>query len=114
DVDMSRANELVTRQRELNPDVRITITDVVTKLCAQALMRHRDMNVQYSEDVLLVFLNADVGIAVAAPQGLVVPVVLGAERVTIPQIAHVRVDLVGRARDGKLRADDLEGGTFTI
>ena len=113
-VDMSRANELVTKQRELNPDVRITITDVLTKLSAQALMRHRDMNVQYSDDALLVFPNADVGIAVAAPQGLVVPVVRAAERLTIAQIAQVRGDLVGRARDGKLRAEDLEGGTFTI
>jgi pyruvate dehydrogenase E2 component (dihydrolipoamide acetyltransferase) len=113
-VDMGRANELVTKQRELNPDVRITITDVLTKLSAQALMRHRDMNVQYSDDVLLVFPSADVGIAVAAPQGLVVPVVRAAERLTIAQIAQVRGDLVGRARDGKLRAEDLEGGTFTI
>src|SRR4029077_19577431 len=113
-VDMSRANELVTKQRELNPDVRITVTDVLTKLSAQALMRHRDVNVQYSDDALLVFPNADVGIAVAAPQGLVVPVVRAAERLSIAQIAEVRADLVGRARDGKLRADDLEGGTFTI
>jgi pyruvate dehydrogenase E2 component (dihydrolipoamide acetyltransferase) len=113
-VDMSRANELVTKQRELNPDVRITVTDVLTKLTAQALMRHRDVNVQYSDDALLVFPNADVGIAVAAPQGLVVPVVRAAERLTIAQIAQVRGDLVGRARDGKLRAEDLEGGTFTI
>jgi pyruvate dehydrogenase E2 component (dihydrolipoamide acetyltransferase) len=113
-VDMSRANELVTKQRELNPDVRITITDVLTKLSAQALMRHRDMNVQYSDDALLVFPNADVGIAVAAPQGLVVPVVRAAERLTIAQVAQLRGDLVGRARDGKLRAEDLEGGTFTI
>ncbi|MGZ4406585.1 MAG: dihydrolipoamide acetyltransferase family protein [Gaiellaceae bacterium] len=112
--DMSRANDLVTKQRELNPDVRITVTDVLTKLSAQALMRHRDMNVQYSDDALLVFPNADVGIAVAAPAGLVVPVVRAAERLTIAQIAQVRGDLVGRARDGKLRAEDLEGGTFTI
>jgi pyruvate dehydrogenase E2 component (dihydrolipoamide acetyltransferase) len=112
--DMSRANELVTKQRELNPDVRITITDVLTKICAQALMRHRDMNVQYADDALLAFPNADVGIAVAAPQGLVVPVVHGAERLTIAQIAEVRADLVGRARDAKLRTEDLEGGTFTI
>ncbi|MDX6399490.1 MAG: hypothetical protein QOF27_96 [Gaiellaceae bacterium] len=112
--DMSRANELVTKQRELNPDTRITITDVLTKLSAQALMRHRDMNVQYSDDALLAFPNADVGIAVAAPAGLVVPVVRAAERLTIAQIAQVRGDLVGRARDGKLRAEDLEGGTFTI
>ena len=112
--DMSRANELVTKQRELNPDVRITITDVLTKVCAQALMRHRDMNVQYADDALLAFPSADVGIAVAAPQGLVVPVVHGAERLTIAQIAEVRADLVGRARDAKLRTEDLEGGTFTI
>jgi pyruvate dehydrogenase E2 component (dihydrolipoyllysine-residue acetyltransferase) len=113
-VDMTRANELVHGQRELNPDVRITVTDVLTKVCAQALMRHRDMNVQYADDALLVFPSADVGIAVAAPQGLVVPVVHGAERLTIAQIATVRADLVGRARDAKLRAEDIEGGTFTI
>src|SRR4029077_13321581 len=112
--DMTRANELVTRQRELNPEARITLTDVLTKLCAQALMRHRDMNVQFAEDSLLAFPSANVGIAVAAPQGLVVPVVQGAERQTIAQIAGVRADLVGRARDAKLRAEDLEGGTFTI
>jgi pyruvate dehydrogenase E2 component (dihydrolipoamide acetyltransferase) len=114
DADMTRANELVAKQRELYPDVRITVTDVLTKVCAQALMRHRDMNVQYAEDALLVFPNADVGIAVAAPQGLVVPVVRGAERLTIAQIAAVRADLVGRARENKLRAEDLDGGTFTI
>jgi pyruvate dehydrogenase E2 component (dihydrolipoamide acetyltransferase) len=112
--DMTRANELVQKQRELNPDVRITITDVLTKVSAQALMRHRDVNVQFADDALLVFPSADVGIAVAAPQGLVVPVVRGAERLTIAQIAEVRADLVGRARDAKLRAEDLEGGTFTI
>jgi pyruvate dehydrogenase E2 component (dihydrolipoamide acetyltransferase) len=114
DVDMTRAQELVSKQRELNPDVRITITDVLTKVCAMALMRHRDMNVQYSDDALLVFPSANVGIAVAAPQGLVVPVVKNAERMTIAQIAQVRADLVSRARDNKLKADDLEAGTFTI
>jgi len=114
DAEMTHASELVTRQRELYPDVRITVTDVLTKVCAQALMRHRDMNVQYTDDALLVFPNADVGIAVAAPQGLVVPVVRAAERLTIAQIAQVRADLVERARENKLRTDDLEGGTFTI
>jgi pyruvate dehydrogenase E2 component (dihydrolipoamide acetyltransferase) len=70
--------------------------------------------VQYADDALLVFPSADVGIAVAAPQGLVVPVVRGAERLTIAQIAQVRADLVSRARDNKLRSEDLQGGTFTI
>ena len=112
--DMTGANELVAKQRELYPDVRITVTDLLTKVCAQALMRHPDMNVQYTEDALLVFPAANVGIAVAAPQGLVVPVVAGAERLSIAQIAAVRADLVSRAREAKLRPEDLDGGTFTI
>ena len=114
DADMTRADELVQKQRELNPGVRITVTDLLTKVCAQALMRHRDMNVQYAEDELLVFPTADVGIAVAAPQGLVVPVVRGAERLSLAEIANVRGDLVSRAREAKLRQQDLDGGTFTI
>jgi pyruvate dehydrogenase E2 component (dihydrolipoamide acetyltransferase) len=113
-LDMTRATELVAKHRERDPDVRVTVTDLLTKVCAQALMRHRDMNVQLAEDELLVFPSADVGIAVAAPQGLVVPVVRGAERLTLAQIAAVRADLVGRARDAKLRTEDLDGGTFTI
>jgi pyruvate dehydrogenase E2 component (dihydrolipoyllysine-residue acetyltransferase) len=113
-IDMTRANELVARRRELDPDVRITVTDVLAKACAQALMRHRDLNVQFTDEALLVFPSADIGLAVAAPQGLVVPVVRGAERLTLSEIAAVRADLVSRARDGKLKAEDLEGGTFTI
>ncbi|HEY4411870.1 MAG TPA: dihydrolipoamide acetyltransferase family protein, partial [Gaiellaceae bacterium] len=112
--DMTRANELVARRRELEPDVRVTVTDLLTRVCAQALVRHPGMNVQYTEDALLAFPNANVGIAVAAPQGLVVPVVHNAEQLTLTQIAQVRGDLVSRARDAKLRADDIEGGTFTI
>ena len=50
----------------------------------------------------------------ATPQGLVVPVVRGAEQRSIAEIAGVRADLVSRARDGKLRSEDLAGGTFTI
>jgi pyruvate dehydrogenase E2 component (dihydrolipoamide acetyltransferase) len=112
--DMTSANELVAKQRELYPDVRITVTDLLTKVSAQALMRHPDMNVQYTEEALLAFPSANVGIAVAAPQGLVVPVVAGAERLSIAQIAAVRADLVSRAREAKLRPEDLDGGTFTI
>jgi pyruvate dehydrogenase E2 component (dihydrolipoamide acetyltransferase) len=112
--DMTRANELVARARELNPDVRITVTDLLAKVCAQALMRHRDVNVQYSDDALLRFPNANVGIAVAAPQGLIVPVVRGVERLSLAEVAVARGDIVGRARDNKLTAQDLEDGTFTI
>jgi len=112
--DMARANELVARNRELNPDVRVTVTDLLAKICAQALMRHRDVNVQYTEDALLKFPTANIGIAVAAPQGLIVPVVRSVERLSLAEIGAARADVVGRARESKLTTQDLEDGTFTI
>jgi pyruvate dehydrogenase E2 component (dihydrolipoamide acetyltransferase) len=112
--DMSRANDLLARLRERGGDPHVTVTDLLVKVCASALVRHREVNVQYAEDALLRLPSADVGIAVAAPQGLVVPVVRAAERRSLAEIAAARGDLVGRARDGKLRQGDLEGGTFTI
>jgi pyruvate dehydrogenase E2 component (dihydrolipoamide acetyltransferase) len=112
--DMTRANALVAAARELNPDVRITVTDLLAKLCAQALIRHRDVNVQFTEDALLRFPTANIGIAVAAPQGLVVPVVRSVEQRTLADVAAARGDVVGRARDNKLTAQDLDEGTFTI
>ncbi len=112
--DMTRANELVAAARELNPDVRVTVTDLLAKVCAQALMRHRNVNVQYTDDVLLKFPTANVGIAVAAPQGLVVPVLRSVERLALAEVAGARADAVGRARDGQLTNQDLEDGTFTI
>jgi len=112
--DMTHANALVAKLRERDPDVRVTVTDLLTKVSAQALMRHREVNAEFTEDAILLHPSANVGIAVAAPQGLVVPVIRGAERLSLTEIAAVRADLVGRARENKLRADDLEGGTFTI
>jgi pyruvate dehydrogenase E2 component (dihydrolipoamide acetyltransferase) len=112
--DMTRVNALVARLRERDPEIRVTVTDVLTKVCAQALMRHREVNAEFTEEAIVLHPSADVGLAVAAPQGLVVPVIRSAERLTLTEIAGVRADLVGRARDSKLRAEDLEGGTFTL
>jgi pyruvate dehydrogenase E2 component (dihydrolipoyllysine-residue acetyltransferase) len=112
--DMTRTNALVAKLRERDPDVRVTVTDVLTKVCAQALMRHREVNAEWTEDAILIHPGANVGLAVAAPQGLVVPVIRSAERLSLSEIPRIRADLVGRARENKLRAEDLEGGTFTI
>ncbi|HEX4324252.1 MAG TPA: dihydrolipoamide acetyltransferase family protein [Gaiellaceae bacterium] len=112
--EMTRVNALVARLRERDPDVRVTVTDVLTKISAQALMRHREVNAEFTEDAILLHPSANVGLAVAAPQGLVVPVIHSAERLSLTEIAGVRADLVGRAREAKLRAEDIEGGTFTI
>jgi len=111
-VDMTRANALVERLRE--GGTKATVTDVLTKVCAEALMRHREVNAQWTEEAILLFPSANVGIAVATPQGLVVPVIHGAERLRLAEIAASRADVVGRARDGKLAREDLEDGTFTI
>jgi pyruvate dehydrogenase E2 component (dihydrolipoamide acetyltransferase) len=95
-------------------DVKPTVNDVLVKLAAVALTRHTPVNATFVGDEIHRYPAAHVGIAVAAPQGLVVPVIRDADRRTIQEIARARADLVGRSRDNKLKLPDLEGGTFTI
>ena len=90
------------------------MTDVLTKVCAAALMRHREVNALYADDAIELHPSANVGIAVATDRGLLVPVIPGCELKTVAEIAVARADLVARSREGKLQAADLEGGTFTI
>jgi pyruvate dehydrogenase E2 component (dihydrolipoyllysine-residue acetyltransferase) len=113
-VDMTRANALVARLREDEDGPKVTVTDVLTKVCAAALMRHREVNAQWTDEAILLFPSANVGIAVATPHGLVVPVIHGAERLRLAETAAARADVVGRAREGRLAREDLENGTFTI
>jgi pyruvate dehydrogenase E2 component (dihydrolipoyllysine-residue acetyltransferase) len=112
--DMTRAQELRARLVERHPEERPTVTDVLTKVCAVSLMRHREVNALYAGDAIELQPAANVGIAVATERGLIVPVIPGCESLTVAQIASARADLVARAREGKLQAADLEGGTFTI
>jgi pyruvate dehydrogenase E2 component (dihydrolipoamide acetyltransferase) len=95
-------------------DAKPTVNDVFVKLAAVALVRHRAVNATFTGEEIQRHPAAHVGIAVAAPQGLVVPVVRDADRRTVQEIARARADLVSRARDNKLKLPDLEGGTFTI
>ncbi|HJR95182.1 MAG TPA: dihydrolipoamide acetyltransferase family protein [Gaiellaceae bacterium] len=113
------ATELVaTRERMVEllreGETKPTVSDVLTRLVAAALVRHRPVNANFVEGKLHRFSAANVGLAVAAPGGLVVPVIRDADRKSVQQIAADRADIVSRARDGKLKLDDLEGGTFTI
>ncbi len=112
--DMTRVNALVAKLREREPELRVTVTDVLTKVCAAALVRHREVNAEWTDEAILLHPSANVGIAVAAPQGLVVPVIRSAERLSLAEIAALRADLVTRARESRLRAEDLDGGTFTL
>jgi pyruvate dehydrogenase E2 component (dihydrolipoamide acetyltransferase) len=103
---------LVARMGE--GDAKPTYSDLLTKVCAVALMRHRAVNALFAGDEVHVMPTANVGFAVAVPNGLVVPVQRSCETKTIPQIANERAELVERTRGGGLRQEDLEGGTFTI
>ncbi len=114
--DMTRTLELRERlvERLAEGQTKPTVSDLLTKVCAAALVRHRAVNAHFTGETIRRFPSAHVGIAVAAPNGLIVPVIRDADRRTIQEIAAARADLVGRARDGKLQLADLEGGTFTI
>jgi pyruvate dehydrogenase E2 component (dihydrolipoamide acetyltransferase) len=113
--DMTRAKELHARLAELAGDgPKPTLTDILTKASAAALMRHRAVNARFTGEAIERYPSADIGLAVAIPDGLVVPVIRGSDRRTIAEIAAARVDLVQRSRAGKLKTEDLEGGTFTI
>ena len=103
---------LVARMAE--GDAKPTYSDILTKVCAVALRRHPAVNALFAGDEVHLMPTANVGIAVAVPNGLVVPVLRSCETKTIPQLANERAELVGRTRAGGLRQDDLEGGTFTV
>ena len=114
--DMSGAIRLREKlvERMAEGDAKPTYSDILAKVSAVALMRHRAVNALFAGDEIQIQPTANVGFAVAVPNGLVVPVLRSAETKTISQLAAERAEVVGRIRDGKLRQEDLDGGTFTI
>lgn len=114
--DMRRAIELRERLVEVTPEgaPRPTYSDVLTRICAAALLRHPDLNAHFEDDSVRIFQTANVGLAVAIPHGLVVPVIRHVETLSVAEIAAARADLVARTRENRLQPDDLEGGTFTV
>jgi pyruvate dehydrogenase E2 component (dihydrolipoamide acetyltransferase) len=98
------------REGETKP----TVNDVLTRLVASALQRHPAVNALFVDGKIHRYRSANVGIAVATPNGLVVPVIRDADRKSVLAIAADRANLVGRAREGKLQLADLQDGTFTI
>jgi pyruvate dehydrogenase E2 component (dihydrolipoamide acetyltransferase) len=94
---------------------KITFTDLLVKLVAAALRRHPRLNARWDSNKTIVLNEAvNVGLAVAVEEGLVVPVIHGADQLGLNEIARRRQELVSKAQNGKLSLDDLSGGTFTI
>ncbi len=94
--------------------VKISFNDLIIKAVAKALTRMPQVNVSFAEDRLIQKKRVHVGMAVALEQGLIVPVIHNVDTLSILDIARESHRLAEAARTGKLRPDDLSGGTFTV
>jgi pyruvate dehydrogenase E2 component (dihydrolipoamide acetyltransferase) len=114
DVDATRLNAWRESARTRPGYERLTHTDLLVKVAAAALERHPRVNATWRDGSVVQSDGVNVGIAVAVDEGLVVPVVHGADRLAVREIVARRGELVEAARTGRLRPDDVGGGTFTI
>ena len=93
---------------------KITITDLLTKVVATALREHPRVNASWIDEQIVLNEQINVGLAVAVEEGLLVPVVHGADQLGLGAIAARRTDVVAKALDGNLPLVDMQDGTFTI
>jgi len=117
EVDMTEAvklREQVLADLEARYGVRLSYTDMIVKAVALALRDRPNINCTVEDDALVFHPNVNVGVAVAVPDGLVVPVVRDADRKPLPDISAQIKELASKAREGRLSSDDLSGGTFTV
>src|SRR5437870_1371727 len=108
--------DLASIRSSLNAKVeeRISINDFVIRAVALALRQVPAANASWSEDAILLWERADIAVAVALDDGLITPIVKGADQKGLAQIATEMKDLAERARAGKLKLEEFQGGTFTI
>ncbi len=92
----------------------LTYLPYVIKAAASSLREHPEVNATFNESELIVHGAINIGVSVGLEETLVVPVVRRADELTVAGIARAVADLARRAREGNLRADDLQGGTFTV
>jgi pyruvate dehydrogenase E2 component (dihydrolipoamide acetyltransferase) len=94
--------------------IKVSFNDLIIKAVARALVRMPQVNISFAEDRLIQKKSVHIGMAVALEQGLIVPVLHNVDRQGILDIARESQRLVEAARTGKLRPEDLSGGTFTV
>lgn len=109
-------DSLLAQRSYMNKELghNISVNDFIVKACASALIRVPKVNVQFTGDSIRQFDTADISVAVAIEDGLITPVVRGAEKKSLPQIAAETKDLAARAQSGGLTVDEFQGGTFTV
>lgn len=113
EINMDKAIAARKSMNEIAP-VKISFNDMVIKAVAAALRQHPKINVSWGEDHLIQHDHIHIGVAVAIPEGLIVPVVKFADNKTLSHISAEVKELAGKAKDKKLQPEEFSGNTFTI
>jgi pyruvate dehydrogenase E2 component (dihydrolipoamide acetyltransferase) len=95
-------------------DARVSVNDMIIKACAKALRDHPECNASWTEDEMIQYGAVDISVAVATDRGLITPIIRNADLKGVAQISIEMKDLAGRAKTGKLKLDEFQGGGFTI
>lgn len=113
EVDMEN---VMAARKQINaiPDTRISFNDIIVKAVAMALRKHPQVNSSWNEEHMILHGDINIGVAVAVPDGLMVPVVRNTDYKSLTQINEEVKDMAGRARERKIKADEMEGSTFTV
>ena len=113
EINMDKAIEA---RKEINalPDTKISFNDMIIKAVAIALRKHPQVNSSWAGDKVIHHGNINVGVAVAVPDGLVVPVLKNTDYMNYNQISASVKDLATRARNKQLKANEMEGSTFSV
>jgi len=112
--DMTAVADLRRRLNERGDGAKVSVTAVLVKVCAWALGRQPLVNGSWRDDGIQLHEQANIGVAVALDDGLIVPVVQNAAQLGLAAIAEQVQELTARARHGRLQPADVQGGTFTI
>ncbi|WP_203293980.1 pyruvate dehydrogenase complex dihydrolipoamide acetyltransferase [Luteirhabdus pelagi] len=97
-----------------DPEVKISFNDMIVKACAMALRKHPQVNTQWNGDTTKIAKHIHIGVAVAVDEGLLVPVLKFADQMTFSQIGANVKDLAGKARNKKIKPEEMQGSTFTV
>src|SRR5215210_1792258 len=114
EIEMNRAAEMRKGINALDPDLKISINDIIIKVVAAALIQHPEVNASFQEKFVRYYEHADIGVAVAIEEGLITPVVRAADQKSLSQIAAEVRELAGRARSRKLKPEEYTGASFSI
>ena len=118
DIDVEEISQLRERlnKRLEKEKIRLSLGDFVTQAVAAALKRHPILNATFdpSKNEITRYGDVNLGIAVALPDGLIVPVIRHVDQMGLKEIRQRSVDIVDRARAQKLKGDEMKGATFTV